>query len=248
MSIEKILSVLKKQLKLQGLTYSQVGVHLGVSASSVKRLFADQSFTYQRLEQLCELIGMDMLQLLEVADEQESRLSKLTWQQEQEIVENPRLLLVGVCLINRCDFEEVLAKYNFEESELFQMFAAYDRFGVIDLLPGNHYRLKISTNFSWQAGGPIQQFFATEILGNYLADPVQSRANLNRYLWGMLSESSAAELSRKIRHLIDDYLLLADRDKNLAMAEKLTSSMLIVFKEDWEPDIFRGFHRASSQE
>ncbi len=246
MSVEKVLSVVKKQLKLQGLTYNQVAEHLGVSASSVKRLFSDRSFTYQRLEQLCELLGMDMLQILKIADEQESQLSKLSWQQEQEIVENPRLLLVGVCLINRCGFEEVLAKYNFEESELFQMFAIYDRFGVIDLLPGNRYRLKISTNFSWQAGGPIQQFFATQILGNYLGDPASSDGNLNRYLWGMLSESSAAELNRKIRHLIDDYLILADRDKKLPMADKLTSSMLVVFKEDWEPAIFRQFHSAGN--
>lgn len=230
---------------MRGLTYKQVGIHLGLSASSVKRLFADQSFTYQRLEQLSELVGMDMLQLLKTVDEQGSQLSKLSWQQEQQIVENPRLLLVGVCLINRCEFDEVLAKYQFEETELFQMFAAYDRFGVIDLLPGNRYRLKVSTNFSWQAGGPIQHFFAAEILGNYLANPVQSSGNLNRYLWGMLSESSAAELSRKIRHLIDDYLLLADKDKNQAMADKLTSSLLIVFKEDWEPDIFRKLHRVS---
>ena len=245
MSIDKVLSVLKQQLKQSGLTYQQVGAHLGVSMSSVKRLFADQSFTYQRLEQLCELLGMDMLQLLKLADEQESQLSKLSWQQEQEIVENPRLLLVGVCLINRCEFDEVLAKYEFEETELFQMFAAFDRFGVIDLLPGNRYRLKISTNFSWQTGGPIQQFFATAILGSYLGDPVQSSGNLNRYLWGMLSQASATELNRKIRHLIDDYLLLADKDKKLPMADKLTSSMLVVFKEDWEPETFRKLHRAN---
>jgi hypothetical protein len=243
MTAEKVILVLKRQLKMRGFNYVQVGEHLGISTSSVKRLFADQSFSFQRIEQLCDLIGIDLLQLMQIADEYQSQLAQLEWEQEQQIVDNPRLLLVGVCLINRCSFEEVFEKYQFEQTELIRLFAAYDRFGVIELLPGNRYRLKISANFTWQTRGPIQQFFVKTILGNFLSDQSQQPGNNNRYLWNMLSQSSVQELGKKINHLIDDYLLLAERDKKLKMADKLTSSMMIVFKEDWEPDIFRALHR-----
>lgn len=243
MTTEKILLVVKQQLRLRGITYLQVGEYLGISASSIKRLFADQSFTLRRIEQLCELMGFDMLQMLQLADEYQSQLSQLTNEQEQQIVDNPRLLLVGVCLINRCSFEEVLGKYQFDSMELIQLFATFDRFGVIELLPENRYRLKISPNFGWQLKGPIQQFFAQTILGNYLTDQSLHPGNTNRYLWNMLSQNSARELTKRINHLIDEYILLAEKDKKLPMAEKLTSSMMIVFKEDWEPDIFRALHR-----
>ena len=243
MMTEKVLLALKRQLKNKGITYPQIGEHLGVSASSVKRLFADRSFTLQRIEQLCDLLGLDMLQLLQLADEHQSRLSQLEWQQEQAIIDNPRLLLVGVCLLNRCTFEEILDKYQFESTELVQLFALYDRFGVIELLLENRYRLKISTNFTWQKQGPIYKFFMSSILGHYLTEQSDSASNTNRFIWNMLSKNSAQELTKKIHHLIDDYLLLAEKDKKLAMANKLTSSMMIVFKEDWEPDIFRAMQR-----
>lgn len=243
MTTEKIILALKRQLKNQGITYIRVGGHLGISASSVKRLFADRSFTLQRIEQLCDLLGFDMLQLLQIADEHQSQLSQLQWAQESAIVENPRLLLVGVCLLNRCRFEEILDKYDYQETELVQLFAVYDRFGVIELLPGNRYRLKISANFTWQEQGPIQQFFVRSILGAYLTEKTQATDNTNRFLWNMLSKSSVEELKKKIHHLIEEYILLAEKDKKLAMADKLTSSMMIVFKEDWEPDIFRAMQR-----
>ena len=75
MTTEKILLALKRELKNKSFTYIEIGKHLGVSASSVKRLFADRSFTLQRIEQLCDLVGLDMLQLLQLADEHQSQLS-----------------------------------------------------------------------------------------------------------------------------------------------------------------------------
>jgi hypothetical protein len=243
MTTEKILLALKRELKNKSFTYIEIGKHLGVSASSVKRLFADRSFTLQRIEQLCDLVGLDMLQLLQLADEHQSQLSQLEREQEQAIVDNPQLLLVGVCLLNRCGFEEILEKYQIEPTELIQAFAAYDRFGVIELLPGNRYRLKISPNFTWQKQGPIHKFFDSSILGHFLTEQSHDANTTNRFLWHMLSKTSVQELTRKINHLIDDYILLAEKDKKLAMADKLTSSMMIVFKEDWEPDIFRAMQR-----
>jgi transcriptional regulator with XRE-family HTH domain len=243
MTTEKIVLALKQQLKAQGFTYVQIGEHLGISASSVKRLFSDRNFTLQRIEDLCVLLGIDISHLIQLAEENQSELFQLDWEQEDAIVKDPKLLLVGVCLLNRCSFEEILNKYEYQRTELVRFFTVFDRFGVIELLPENRYRLKISTNFTWQPQGPIQQFFVRVILGQYLTEKTQDTGNINRFLWNMLSQSSAQELTKKINHLIEDYILLAEKDKKLAMADKLTSSMMVVFKEDWEPDIFKTMYK-----
>jgi hypothetical protein len=55
----------------------------------------------------------------------------------------------------------------------------------------------------------------------------------------MLSKQSAQELNRKIKHLIDEYLLIAQQDMRISVNDKMTSSLLILFREDWEPDAFK---------
>ena len=50
MMSEQLLKALKKHLKSKGISYQQVGEALGLSTSSVKRLFAERSFTLPHLE------------------------------------------------------------------------------------------------------------------------------------------------------------------------------------------------------
>ena len=50
---KKMLETLKRCLRARGVTYRSLGRSLGLSESSVKRLFADESFTLARLERVC---------------------------------------------------------------------------------------------------------------------------------------------------------------------------------------------------
>ena len=49
MEQQQIFAVLKQQLHAQGKTYADLAKHLDVSESSIKRLFANQSVTLERL-------------------------------------------------------------------------------------------------------------------------------------------------------------------------------------------------------
>ena len=44
---------LKRYLKAHGVTYAALGQKLALSESTIKRLFAQQSFTLERFEQIC---------------------------------------------------------------------------------------------------------------------------------------------------------------------------------------------------
>ncbi|VAW69578.1 hypothetical protein MNBD_GAMMA09-2531 [hydrothermal vent metagenome] len=55
--------------------------------------------------------------------------------------------------------EKILEKYQFRKSDLTDIFTKLDRLGIIDLLAGNRYRLKVSQRFSWLKNGLIQHFF-----------------------------------------------------------------------------------------
>ncbi|MGY6443676.1 helix-turn-helix domain-containing protein, partial [Vibrio parahaemolyticus] len=55
-----LIKELKRQLKLAGLHYVDVAQHLDLSEGSVKRLLAEgQHISLERLERICQLIGLE---------------------------------------------------------------------------------------------------------------------------------------------------------------------------------------------
>jgi transcriptional regulator with XRE-family HTH domain len=238
-----LLNALKRALRRKGITYQAAAKELHLSESSIKRLFAERSFTLPRVEKLCELAEIDLSTLVQQAEAHIRQTEQLTTAQEQEIVDDPRLLLVGVCLINRFTFDEILSKYDFDEAELTRIFVRLERLDVIEHLPGNRYRLRLANDFGWQPGGPIQRFFLRSIVKEYLSEAPFTPEYHMHYVWGMLTRESAQELATRIQRLIDEYARTAAGDAHLPMSDKLTSSLLVVFREDWEPAVFKASWR-----
>ena len=84
----EIIGTLKKALKAQGKTYADVAVALGLTEASVKRLFAQQSFSLARLDQVCHLLDIEISDLVQLMNEQQQRLQQLTVEQEMEQARN----------------------------------------------------------------------------------------------------------------------------------------------------------------
>jgi len=236
---ENLLNALKTILHERGITYKKAGIALKLSEVSIKRLFSEKNCSLARLEKLCELANTDFTELSKIAELQHQQLTELSLQQEKMLVSDIRLLVIAVCLINHWSFDQILTKYQFDVTQLTGIFTKLDKFGVIDLLPGNRYRLKVSRRFNWLANGPIQKFFLESILQTYLQGGLAENGNHFRFEWGMLAKESVNELNRKIHRLLDEYMHIAKQDARIPVEDKLTSSLLIMFREDWEPDSFK---------
>jgi transcriptional regulator with XRE-family HTH domain len=244
MMTEHLLKALKQALRTKGVSYRAAAGTLGLSESSIKRLFAEKGFTLPRLEKLCELAEIDIAQLVQLAEASLQQVDRLSIEQEQEIVDDPKLLIVGVCLINQCSFDEILQKYNIAETELIRCFAKFDSFNIIEYLPGNNYRLKLSRSFSWNDNGPIKRYFLESLMKDFLTHEIISTNNHLHYVWGMLTVDSAKTFVGKIQKVVDEYSQLAGQDARLPMNEKMTSSLLVLFREDWEPGMFKALWRS----
>ncbi len=59
-----IIDALKQELRKKGLTYKQVADRLNLSEASVKRLFAENSFSLARLGQVCGLMNLEIGHLI----------------------------------------------------------------------------------------------------------------------------------------------------------------------------------------
>ncbi|HEY5623415.1 MAG TPA: helix-turn-helix transcriptional regulator [Gammaproteobacteria bacterium] len=229
----ELIKTLKQALKTHGKTYADVAGALDLSEASVKRLFSQQNFSLERLDRICQLIGLEISDLVQLMTGQQHELKQLTVEQEQQLVEDNALLVVAICALNRWKFEDIVAFYDMTEGECFLKLAALDRMKLIELLPKNRIRVRAAPNFSWLPNGPIQGFFQESIGQDFLQGRFSQKNESLIVLNGMLSPESNAEFQRKLRRLAWEFNLLNNDDAALPL-EKRDGTLVVLAMRRWQ--------------
>src|SRR5437762_163549 len=144
MQAASLVDALKRLLRSQGFTYAHVAAGLGLSEAGVKRMFSRRDFTLQRLEDVCALAHIDVAALLRAVADEPTGLAQLTVEQERELVSDPRLMLVALCAVGNWTFEQIVDTYSITRAECVRLLARLDRQKIIELLPGNRIRPRLS--------------------------------------------------------------------------------------------------------
>lgn len=238
-----LVETLKKALKAHGKTYAQVACELRLSEASVKRLFAAQSFSLQRLDQVCQLLGMEISDLVQMMKEEAQRpLAALTEAQEQEIVSDLELLLVTVCVLNHWTVDDITAHYALPLTTCIRKLVALDRLSIIELLPKNRVKLRVAPNFSWRRNGPIQHFFQEKVEADFFRAQFDSQTDKLIVSNGMLSPSANAVFQREMRRLAEAFEALNENDAGLPIEEKHWNTVVLAIRQ-WQYGAFDPFRR-----
>lgn len=240
--IAGLLKTLKRELKARGITYADVAAELGLSESSVKRLFSESRLSLDRLEALCQIVGLEISDLVQVMMSERKRIDRLTQEQEREIAADPELLLVAICVLNAWTYEEILATYTLTEHQCIRLLARLDRLRLIDLQPLNRFRLTVASDFQWIPDGPIQQFFSKEVQPGFMQSSFTGPGEKLEFRSGMLSRAANAEMLKKIDRLVADFNELHAQDSALPLADRFGSSLMVAFRP-WEFGYFRDMRR-----
>jgi len=241
----ELIKTLKTALKAQGKTYADVAVALALTEASVKRLFSQQSFSLERLDQVCHLLDIEISDLVQQMNEQQQRLQQLTVEQEKEITDDVTLTLVAVCVLNRWTMKEILSYYHISENECVQHLARLDRLKVIELLPKNRIRLRVASNFSWRENGPIQLFFQKKIGQEFFNTRFSDEDECLVVLNGMLSSQSNAEFQRKLKRLAREFDVLNNDDAALDLGQR-NGVTLVLAMRGWKYGLFRPIVKVAS--
>jgi transcriptional regulator with XRE-family HTH domain len=237
-----VVQVLKKALREKGVTYARIGRALGLSVSSVKRILAQGDLSLGRLEQICGLIEFDVEDLLERVHAAQTRVAELTEAQERELVSDTRLLLVGILATSYWKYSDMLEAYRFTAAQLTGLLAKLDRLGIIELHPGNRFKVRLARNFAWRKAGPIQHFFETRVQHEFFATPFLGVGELRLMLHGSLSARSNRLLQQQLRRVAEEFDALVEQDRSLARAEREGTTLVMALRP-WELALFTGLRR-----
>src|SRR5512139_276816 len=113
-----LVDALKRMLRGRGITYATVARALDLSEASVKRMFSRRDFTLQRLEEVCQVAGIDFAELVREASGEQAGMTHLTVEQEEEIVSDPRLMLIALCAVGNWTFDDIVQTYDIPPAEV----------------------------------------------------------------------------------------------------------------------------------
>ena len=124
---QQLFDTLKHALKAHKRTYADVAGVLQLSEASVKRLFAEKKLSLLRLEQVCQMLDMEISDLVQMMNQRARQITQLTREQEEEIAGDRLLLLVTVCALNRWTLAQMLNYFRITEFEAIRCLARLDR-------------------------------------------------------------------------------------------------------------------------
>ena len=237
-----LVTELKRYLKAQGVTYASLAKQLDLSESSIKRQFARQSFSLARLEQILNLVGLEIADLIALMNERREFLTQLTPEQEDALLADPKLLLTMYLLLNGWPLAEITSTFAIDDAEAERLLFRLHRARIIELLPFNRVKLLTARNFTWRKDGPVQRFFVREVQREFLESSFAAPGEHLRFVAGLLSRASLAQLQQSMDRLAREFDELSRRDAALPLKERSSCSAVFALRP-WEFSTFTALRR-----
>ena len=237
-----LIDAVKSALRQRGITYATVARALQLSESSVKRLFSHKDMPLTRLESICALMDLEIVDLLELTQTAQRRVTELSAEQERTLVDDPKLLMVGILVLSHWTADEILQAYQLSQSQLIGLLTRLDRLRIIDLLPGNRIKLRLARNFAWRKSGPIQGFFEQRVQQQFFDSSFGGAGELRLTVHGSLSPRSNAVLQSRMRKLAEELDALAEEDKRLDQQSRAGNTLVLAIRP-WELSLFTELRR-----
>ena len=236
-----IVAELKRALRESGHGYADVAQKLQLSLASIKRLFSTEDLSLERVDQICELIGMDLSDIMDRAADRSAPNNQLTLSQESELIADIKLLFMTWLVLVRTPFEDIVRDYHFSKREALQYLIRLDRLKVIELQPGNRVRLLVSRHFSWRPGGPVQKYIHQKLLHEFFASAFAGVQEEFFFHGGRLSDDAFAHIKRALRAASRECAEIIERDRLTTQPRKGGAFVLAV--RPWHFSGFAQFDR-----
>jgi transcriptional regulator with XRE-family HTH domain len=236
-----LVDALKRELKARDITYADLASRIDMSEASVKRMFSQKNFTLQRLDEILTATEISLRDLALTTND-ESLISELTREQEEEIISDPKKFIVAVSVLNLLTVEQIIRIYDISEVEVIKYLLRLDKIGFLELLPNNRVKLLVSRTFRWIPNGPIQNSFRDQAYAEYLDCNFDGEHELMRLINVMLSKQSVSSLLNRLKQVAREFSEQHQEDSKLPFEQKYRLSFMLAARP-WLPKEFKALVR-----
>jgi hypothetical protein len=210
---------------------------LGVSEQTIKRLFVHQDCSLERLEEICDLVQLDIRDLIQSTPRPRKFIQHLSYEQEEQLAQDKKLLMMAVCAMSLWTNEDIRQHLKLTALECESLLLRLDKMGFLDLMPGSRVRLRVARDFSWIIDGPIMRMVKS-MAGHYFDHLFEGEGEILKIINVRLSERSALKLKARLEQIAQEYADQVTVDANLPLRERPPLSICIAARR-WVPEPLR---------
>jgi transcriptional regulator with XRE-family HTH domain len=222
-----LVEALKKLLKARGVTYRTLAAGLGLSEPSIKRLFAERTFTLQRLEQVCQFLEMDFFDLAKLARGAASTIDEMTIEQEQILAGDSKLLGVFYLVFNDWQPDDIYERYVLTRAELVKLTLRLEKLGLVEVMPGDKVKLRVPKSLRLRRDGPIRRAHGRHVVASFLQADFATAGGLFRFEIRELSKASFVTMQRRLERVAAEFNELAELDSYLPSDQREGIGMVV---------------------
>ena len=241
MSSAFVFDGLRMHLKARGMTYADVARALKISEATVKRIFATKRCTLERLDSICDLVQVDLAELARGAPRDDKLISRLTPQQEQELMAEPALLLVAICAIQQMRVDEIVDLYTLDEAQCIKLLLKLERIGILEVHENNRIRLRLARTFAWIPDGPIMRYAKSQC-ADFFNYSFSGSGQIMRMITVRITRDAREALVKRLEEVAREYNDQHSADARLPLEERQQISVLLAVRP-WEPASFKALRR-----
>jgi DNA-binding Lrp family transcriptional regulator len=237
----RLLDALKRQLRAREITYAALGKKIGLSESSVKRLFASGSFTLTRLERVCGVLQMTVADLVRGNDVPQAGVpATLSHEQERVLASDAGLLACFYLLLNGHTIADCARRLNLTARALQSVLKRLGQAGLVSR-SSKEVRLTAKLPIAWRMDGPVRRLYERQVRAEFLQSPFTEPGEALAFHSAELSSASLRVLGRKLERLSAEVAELAALDVSLPSREKTSVGMLVALRP-WVFSMFANYH------
>jgi DNA-binding Xre family transcriptional regulator len=222
-----LIGALKATLKSRQLTYDDLAVRLKLSHASVKRLFAEETFTLKRVEEICNVLDIDFFDLAHRARGVSAGIDEMTNRQEEALAADARLMGLFNLLFNEWTVATILDTYDITKPECTRLLLQLDKLQLIELGANNVVRLKVPKTLRLRPNGPIRASHGNSGINDFLQVDFAEFGGYFRFEFRDLSSASVAHLQRKLERIAQEMQELAELDGYLPPDQRQTVGLAL---------------------
>lgn len=233
---EAVIAILKRELKNRKMKYEDLADKLGLSLSGLKKVLSSKDLSLARLQTLCDVLGMPLVQVLSLADDTKVQDVYLTEEQENLLLKNPDVFhLYWKLRFESMPLYQYIQSVKGSREEVRTRLRKLEKVGLVRIDPKGDLEFSDKGIIRWNNYGPLVEHlnrkWSSELVESILKkkDP---RIVLNLALLS-LSEASFAELNTELRELVDRYSTRSQKDRYLR-DEKLKKVALLVAADEYQ--------------
>lgn len=244
---KEIILTLKALMKKKGLKYSELAKHLNLSVPAIKRIMTAEEIPFSRVIGVCEFLGLQLEDVLQIQNANVSGLFYFNQEQEEFFAKNPSFLAYFFELYNgKKSPAEIEKKHKITKSSTDKYLKKLTQLGLVSLDSNQKLKIHASGVISWSDHGPLGNTFSRQMIisfSKWATDKITEPGKMLVELHGWsLTEENYRDFKKEYKDLTIKYRQISSYNRKILEKDSFSNISVMTIADDWDEKMFHDVH------